>query len=103
VGFSLTAHDGTVVFSSTDTDSQDGERSPGRHVSCGTIPGTFLNYGQYFLSIGSDTPMIQSHFFLDRVLSFTVEQTGGLGAHISDGRQGLLRPALPWTTRRLAS
>jgi homopolymeric O-antigen transport system ATP-binding protein len=103
VGFSLTAHDGTVVLSSTDADSHDGERTPGRHVSCGTIPGTFLNYGQYFLSIGSDTPMIQSHFFLDRALSFTVEQTGGLGAHISDGRQGLLRPALPWTTRRLAS
>lgn len=102
VGFSLTAHDGTVVFSSTDADSQDGERRPGTYASCGTIPGTFLNYGQYFLSIGSDTPMIQSHFLVDRGLSFTVEQTGGLGAHISDGRQGLLRPALAWTTRRLA-
>ena len=102
VGFSLTAHDGTVVFSSTDADGQDGERSTGTYVSCGTIPGTFLNYGQYFLSIGSDTPMIQSHFLVDRGLSFTVEQTGGIGGHISDGRQGLLRPALPWTTRRLA-
>ena len=67
-----------------------------------TIPGNFLNYGQYFLSVGSDTPMIQSHFFVDRGLSFTVEQTGGIGAHISDGRQGLLRPELPWTMRRLA-
>jgi lipopolysaccharide transport system ATP-binding protein len=102
VGFSLTAHDGTVVFSSTDADSQDGDRRPGTYVSCGTIPGSFLNYGQYFLSIGSDTPMIQSHFLIDRGLSFTVEQTGGLGAHISDGRQGLLRPALAWTIGRLA-
>jgi lipopolysaccharide transport system ATP-binding protein len=102
VGFSLTAHDGTVVFSSTDTDSGDGERGPGTYLSRGTIPGAFLNHGQYFLTIGSDTPMIQSHFLVDRALSFTVEQTGGLGAHISDGRQGLLRPALAWTTRRLA-
>ena len=71
-------------------------------MSVCTIPGNFLNYGQYFLSVGSDTPMIQSHFFIDRGLSFNIEQTGGVGAHISDGRQGLLRPDLPWTMRRLA-
>ena len=102
VGFSLAAHDGTIVFSSTDADhGDDAERAPGRYVSCGTIPAMLLNYGQYFVSVGSDTPMIQSHFLLDRALSFTIEQSGGLGAHLSDGRQGLLRPALAWTTRRL--
>jgi hypothetical protein len=45
--------------------------------------------------------MVQSHFLVDRSLSFTVEQAGGIGAHIPDARQGLLRPALPWTMRRL--
>jgi lipopolysaccharide transport system ATP-binding protein len=102
VGFSLTAHDGTLVFSSKDADTLEEARTPGAFVSVCTIPGNFLNYGQYFLSVGSDTPMIQSHFFIDRGLSFNIEQTGGVGAHISDGRQGLLRPDLPWTMRRLA-
>jgi hypothetical protein len=45
--------------------------------------------------------MIQSHFLLERALAFNVEQTGGIGGHISDGRQGVLRPVLPWTVKRL--
>jgi homopolymeric O-antigen transport system ATP-binding protein len=102
VGFALTAQDGTIVFSSNAADSGDEGRVAGTYVSCCTIPGSFLNHGQYFLSIGSDTPMVQSHFFVDRSLSFSVEQAGGIGAHISDARQGLLRPSLPWATRRLA-
>jgi lipopolysaccharide transport system ATP-binding protein len=102
VGFRITAHDGTVLFSSTDSDEREMDRDPGTYVSCCTIPGPFLNYGQYFLSVGSDTPMIQSHFLVERGLAFSIEHTGGIGAHISDGRQGVLRPALPWTVRRLA-
>jgi lipopolysaccharide transport system ATP-binding protein len=102
VGFSLTAHDGTVVFSSKDADTLEEARTSGAFASLCTIPGNFLNYGQYFLSVGSDTPMIQTHFLIDRGLSFNIEQMGGIGAHISDGRQGLLRPDFPWTTRRLA-
>ena len=43
----------------------------------------------------------QKHFFLDRGLAFNVEQTGGVGGHIPDGRQGLLRLALLWPTQRL--
>jgi lipopolysaccharide transport system ATP-binding protein len=102
VGFSLTAHDGTVVFSSTDADTTGGEegRAAGTYVSTCTVPGSLLNYGQYFVSVGADTPMIQRHFFVERALTFSIEQTGGTGAHISDGRQGVLRPALPWTIRR---
>jgi lipopolysaccharide transport system ATP-binding protein len=101
VGFRITAHDGTVLFSSTDGDESETERSPGTYVSSCTIPGPFLNYGQYFVSVGSDTPMIQSHFLAERCLAFNIEHTGGIGAHISDGRQGVLRPALPWTIRRI--
>jgi lipopolysaccharide transport system ATP-binding protein len=103
VGFSLTAHDGTVVFSSTDTDTTTVEdRAAGTYVSACTVPGPLLNFGRYFLSVGADTPMIQSHFLLERALAFNVEQSGGIGGHISDGRQGLLRPALPWTIQRLS-
>jgi lipopolysaccharide transport system ATP-binding protein len=102
VGFRLIAHDGTVVLSSTDADESEGlERLPSTYVSRCTIPGEFLNYGQYFVAVGSDSPMVQSHFFLDRALSFRVEETGGAGGHIPDRRPGLLRPRLPWKVERL--
>lgn len=103
IGLMLTAHDGVVVFSSTDMDNQeDGlERKPGRYVDRCTIPGDFLNYGQYFVSVGSDFPMIQSHFFLDRALAFRIEQTGGVGGSIPDSRRGILRLKLPWNLEKL--
>ena len=106
VGFSLVTPDGIVVFSTNDTDGTrdadhgEARRAPGLYISTCTIPGHFLNYGQYFVTIGADTPLIQSHFLVDRVLAFVVEQTGGVGGHISDGRQGLLRPELPWIIDR---
>jgi lipopolysaccharide transport system ATP-binding protein len=104
VGFSLLTPDGTVVFSSNDADGtkdsdREESRAPGGYVSTCTVPGNFLNYGQYFVTVGADTPLIQGHFLVDRVLAFNVEQTGGIGGHIADGRQGLVRPALPWTIR----
>jgi lipopolysaccharide transport system ATP-binding protein len=77
-------------------------REPGRYVSRCTVPGDFLNFGQYFVSVGADFPMIQSHFFCDRSLSFLVERTGGVGGHIPDARSGMLRMRLPWDVDRVA-
>jgi lipopolysaccharide transport system ATP-binding protein len=104
VGLTLFASDGTALLSSTDleTGSEELVREPGSYVSRCTIPGDFLNYGQYFVSVGADFPMIQSHFFHDRGLSFLVERTGGVGGHISDGRSGLLRMKLPWGVSEVA-
>ena len=92
-----------VVLSSTDVDNtEDGlEREPGTYVSHCTIPGDFLNYGQYFVSVGADFPMMQAHFFLDRGLAFRIEQTGGVGGSIPDGRSGILRLRLPWDIEKL--
>jgi lipopolysaccharide transport system ATP-binding protein len=46
VGFSLTAHDGTVLFTATDSDDveRDAEhtKAPGTYASVCTIPGNFL-------------------------------------------------------------
>ena len=42
-------------------------------------PGDFLDHGQYFVSVGSDSPMIETHFRIDRTLTLRVEQTGGTG------------------------
>jgi lipopolysaccharide transport system ATP-binding protein len=83
-------------------DSVEGlERVPGTYVSRCKIPGNFLNYGEYFVSVGSDTPMVKSHFFCDRVLSLRIEQTGGIAGHVPDNRVGLLRIALPWEIVRV--
>jgi lipopolysaccharide transport system ATP-binding protein len=104
VGFTLLAADGSALLSSTDLESnqEDFIREPGRYVSRCEIPGDFLNYGQYFVSVGADFPMIQGHFFCDRVLSFNVERTGGIAGHIPDTRSGMLRMRLPWGVDKVA-
>jgi lipopolysaccharide transport system ATP-binding protein len=103
IGLTLLAHDGTVILSSKDADGNEGEteRAPGTYLNRCTIPDNFLNYGQYFISVGSDFSMIQSHFFIDRILAFRVEQMGGVGGFSPDGRRGLLRVSLPWKIQRV--
>jgi lipopolysaccharide transport system ATP-binding protein len=105
VGVRLMAHDGAVVLSATDVDeSETMERLPGTYVSRCTIPGDFLNYGQYFVSVGSDVPFMRSHishFFEDRVLGFRIEQTTAIGNHFHDRRPGVVRTTLPWQVERI--
>jgi lipopolysaccharide transport system ATP-binding protein len=103
VGFRLVTQDAVIILSSNDGDSSEGcmERSEGLYVNQCTIPGEFLNQGQYFISVGSDIPMMQVNFSVDRVLTFHIEPTGGVGGHIPDRRQGILRIRLPWDTQRI--
>jgi lipopolysaccharide transport system ATP-binding protein len=103
VGIRLITPDGVNLVSTTDVDDAPDRvvREPGTYVSRCTLPGNFLNHQQYFVSVGSDTPMVQSHLFLDRLLTFHVEQTGGAGGSVPDGRIGLLRMALPWEIERM--
>jgi lipopolysaccharide transport system ATP-binding protein len=99
VGARLVGSDGAVLLSTTDHDDSP-EKTPrlaGRYLSRCEIPGHFLNYGQYFVTVGADFPMIQSHFAVDRILSLRIERVGGTSSHIPDGREGILRMALPWT------
>jgi lipopolysaccharide transport system ATP-binding protein len=103
IGATLFGRDGTALLATKDLDvlPEDLERAPGRYVSRCEFPGELLNAGQYFISLGSDTPMQQSHFFVDRALSLRLEHVGGVGGHTADGRVGLLRMKLPWQLLRL--
>ena len=103
VGCRLLSPDGTVVIQSNDMDTSehDRDRLPGTYVGRCTLPGQFFNFGRYYVSVGSDTPMLRSHFFLDRGVAIQIEQTGGAGSHYSDGRQGLVRLPLDWDVRKV--
>jgi lipopolysaccharide transport system ATP-binding protein len=103
LGASLITGEGAVLLSSKDLDllPEGLHRSPGRYVSRCELPADFLNYGQYFVSVGADSPMIQSHLGVDRVLSFRIDAMGGAGSHIPDGRRGLLRMKFPWNLQQL--
>ncbi|WP_084141453.1 ABC transporter ATP-binding protein [Hyphomonas johnsonii] len=100
LGVTLVGSGGETVLSSKDLDVFDPDlaRPAGRHISTCEIPANFLNIGQFFLSVGSDFPMVQGHFNVDRVLTFTVEASADMvGGHVPDSRAGLIRVQLPWT------
>jgi lipopolysaccharide transport system ATP-binding protein len=103
VGVRLLAQDGTVLLASTDMDEGPEEmlREPGVYLSRCKVPGDLLNFGQYYVSVGCDFPMVRTHFVVDQGLAFRIEQTGGAGGHISDGRSGMLRMRLPWRIERI--
>lgn len=104
VGFRLLSLDSTVIFSSTDRDKDALRylnRSSGIFISRCEIRAGFLNKGQYTISVGIDIPMVQSILFLDNLVSFFVEATGGLVGDIPDNRLGLVCPILPWTVDSL--
>ena len=97
----LNAHDGTAILESTDMDDQDElVREPGIYTSHCHVPGEFLNHGQYYVAVISDSPNIQYHFQVDPALAFQIAQTGGAGGHINDDRKGMLRMQLPWKVER---
>jgi lipopolysaccharide transport system ATP-binding protein len=104
LGLRVLTYDGIVVFSTRDLDDGHEQqlRKPGRYLSRCTIPGNFLDYGQYFVSFGADSPGVRGHFALDQALTFRIEHTGGAGGHVADGRSGLLRLQLPWVIEQLS-
>lgn len=102
IGVRLNAQDGTVVLTSTDMDDQDElVREPGVYISRCNVPAELLNSGQYYVTVGCDFPLVRTHFLIDSALAFHIEQTGGAGGHINDGRTGLLRLRLPWNVDKI--
>jgi len=104
IGARINTHDGTVLLISTDRDGREEiQRDPGVYTSQCEIPGELLNYGQYSVSVGSDFPMVRTHFQVDPALTFHIEQTGGSGDHLYDGRSGYFRLQLPWKVEAISS
>jgi lipopolysaccharide transport system ATP-binding protein len=103
VGYRVIASDGTVVFSSADTDPEGLgiSRESGIYVSRCTIPGNLLNSGLYYVTVACDRPMQEKLFFAENIVSFTVQLTGGVGGSVPDGRLGILRPLLKWDIYRV--
>jgi len=103
IGFRLGVSDGTVIFTSTDMDSDVRDnyepRCAGLHVSRCFIPACFLNRGEYSITIGSDIPGVQVNFVCENIVSFFVEPTGGRDMWKYDGRLGVICPALRWEIR----
>jgi len=101
IGFRLTSSEGIVVFTTMDLDSKNNaeastNREPGVFVSRCHVPPCFLNRGLYSISVGSDIAMVQTNFFCENIVSFTVEPVGGQLASRYDNRAGFVCPDLQW-------
>ncbi len=99
VAIKIIAADGTVVFTSSDSSSDDWEemhRLPGRYLSRCEIPGSFLNEGAYSITISADIPFIEILTVEENALNFYVEQTGGVSGRYPERWPGVVCPQLKW-------
>jgi lipopolysaccharide transport system ATP-binding protein len=104
VCLSLVSSDGTVVFHSADIHDSVGSspvRHPGLYVSRCQLPGNFLNYGRYFLTVSADIPFVEVLFYEAHVVTFYVHRTGGPTAKYPEPWPGVICPILSWRTEQL--
>jgi lipopolysaccharide transport system ATP-binding protein len=64
-----------------------------------TIPGNFLNEGQYSINAIVQTDVTNIEIFTREVISFTVIDTGAMRKEYSGGWLGVVRPKLAWQTQ----
>lgn len=99
VGFHLHAQDGSVVFTSTDTDP-DGRgtsRPPGHYASRCQLPLNLLNGGRYTISVFAERRLgLEPLFSFMNALSFTVHVISGVGSISGENRLGALLLVCPW-------
>jgi lipopolysaccharide transport system ATP-binding protein len=103
LGFRLQSADGSVIFTSEDTDTfpELQRRAPGAYRTWTTIPGEFLNEGVYTITVTCHEPMVRIVFVEENCLSFQVVHADGVGGNVDDQRQGFIRPRLAWQYTRL--
>jgi lipopolysaccharide transport system ATP-binding protein len=107
IGFRLITADGTVVFTTSDTEATDSvgkTRLPGKYVNRCEIPGGLLNEGRYsLLNVWADIPFVKIKFLIENILPFQIERTGGSGSRYAERWTGVICPALPWEIQYLGS
>jgi lipopolysaccharide transport system ATP-binding protein len=103
VGFLLSTADGISAFEAYDADEKrySGSREPGDFITKCRVPGNLLNVGNYILTINGGIPNIKNLVYLENVLTVRIEDTGAIGSHLFDKRQGVVRPRLEWVCREI--
>jgi lipopolysaccharide transport system ATP-binding protein len=100
IGFRIVTADGTVVFTTSDTEATDSvvkARLPGKYVNRCEIPGNLLNEGRYsLLNVWADIPFVKMKFLIENILPFQIERTGGAGARYPERWTGVICPSLRW-------
>lgn len=104
VGFRLLSADGTIVFTSQDSDSlpAPAASTAGRQELTAIIPGGFLNEGTYNLMIAVHIPDVRVLFSQENVVRFKVNGINGIGADEGSNRLGVIRPRLDWQSMPLS-
>jgi lipopolysaccharide transport system ATP-binding protein len=103
IGFRVVTADGTVVFTTSDTEVSDSfgrTRLPGKYCNRCEIPGDLLNEGRYsVLNVWADIPFVKVKLLVENILPFQIERTGGSGARYPERWAGVICPILPWEIR----
>jgi lipopolysaccharide transport system ATP-binding protein len=93
----LHARDGTLLFSTEDTDTQTylmDRRFPGRYRSSVTIPGGLLNEGDFYIRLAAGVPG-QVPYENIEALSFSLHNTADHHAR-GHRKAAYFLPTLPW-------
>jgi lipopolysaccharide transport system ATP-binding protein len=97
----VTDGQGTIVWTSWDTDSKDwrgsGVREAGQYMSACIVPPYLLRPGVYHVDIGAAASAAGLPF-QENVLSFEVSE---VGYRMNRGRRGVITPVLQWETSRI--
>ena len=99
IAYRLIANDGTIVFTSSDTDPQGYgiDRKPGVYVSRGVLSGNFLNNGCYYVLVACSILGLEELFCVENIVNFTVIQPPAeISEVIPFNRLGVTRPVLNW-------
>ncbi len=73
----------------------------GRYTSTCTIPGFFLNEGEYSLNVVLFAPKNKVDMVEKQVIRFNVVETGAVHADWGDGWIGVVRPRFAWQSERI--
>jgi lipopolysaccharide transport system ATP-binding protein len=104
VGFELWNSLGVCILTSTDMDTDPeniGTVKPAGHyrATCFVDPA-YLRPGRYSVTLGASVPGVRVLDVKQQGISFEVIDSGSIEYKLGQGRQGVIRPVLKWTTAR---